>query len=184
MQAEAGTPLSDGGRPVETFRRRGLWLLLAVAVLVLAADAGTKAYVVGHLADRPPVRLLGGWLQLTLTRNSGAAFGLGAGLTVVFSVVAAVVVAVIARTASRLASLPWAVCLGLLLGGALGNLTDRLLRAPAPLRGHVVDWIQLPHWPVFNLADSAIVIGGVLAVLLSTLGIGVDGSRAGRDGDP
>ena len=83
--------------------------------------------------------------------------------------------AVILRTAKRLRSLGWAIALGLLLGGALGNLVDRLLRSPGPFRGEVVDWIQLPHWPVFNLADSAIVIGGCVAVLLSSRGISVDG---------
>ncbi|HZC39203.1 MAG TPA: signal peptidase II, partial [Streptosporangiaceae bacterium] len=88
----------------------------------------------------------------------------------------------IVRTSRRLGSAPWAVTLGLLLGGATGNLTDRLLRSPGTLRGDVVDWIQLPHWPVFNLADSAIVCGGVLAVLLATRGIRLDGSRDGHGG--
>ena len=89
---------------------------------------------------------------------------------------------VIVRTARSLASTGWAVVLGLLLGGALGNLSDRLFRSPGPLRGHVVDWIELPHWPIFNLADSAIVIGGVLAVLLSVRGIELDGSRRTSSG--
>src|SRR5439155_12032528 len=105
----------------------------------------------------------------------GAAFSVGTGATVLFTAVAVAVVAVILRTAKRLHSVGWAVCLGLLLGGALGNLVDRLFRAPGPLRGEVVDWIQLPHWPVFNLADSAIVIGGCVAVLLSSRGISIDG---------
>jgi signal peptidase II len=87
------------------------------------------------------------------------------------------VVVVIVRSASSLASTGWAVSLGLLLGGALGNLSDRLFRSPGPLRGEVVDWIELPHWPVFNVADSAIVIGGLLAVLLASRGIEMDGSR-------
>jgi len=105
-------------------------------------------------------------------RNPGAAFSIAGGATVLFTLVAAVVVAVIVRTATRLTSTPWAVALGLLLGGALGNLTDRLLRDPGPLRGHVVDFVDLQWhgrsvWPVFNLADSAIVVGGLLAFYLS-----------------
>ncbi len=188
MQTTPGTPLTPAGSqpaaPPYGHRRLGVAVLLAVAALVLAADVVTKAVVVEQLADRAPVRLLGGFLHLALTRNSGAAFGIGAGATILFTLVAVVVVVVIARTASRLCSLPWAITLGLLLGGALGNLIDRLLRDPGPLRGRVVDWIQLPHWPVFNLADSAIVLGGITAVVLSARGIGADGSRSPRRPDP
>lgn len=149
--------------------------LLVVAGLVLLADVVSKVIVVATLADGRVVRLVGHYLQLTNTRNSGAAFSVGTGATVLFTAVAVAVVVVILRTAKRLRSLGWAICLGLLLGGALGNLVDRLLRAPGPLRGEVVDWIQLPHWPVFNLADSAIVVGGCVAVLLSTRGVTLDG---------
>jgi signal peptidase II len=149
--------------------------LLVVAGLVLVADVVSKVIVVATLADGHVVRLLGHYLQLTNTRNSGAAFSVGTGATVLFTAVAVAVVVVILRTAKRLRSIGWAICLGLLLGGALGNLVDRLLRAPGPLRGEVVDWIQLPHWPVFNLADSAIVVGGCVAVLLSTRGVSLDG---------
>jgi signal peptidase II len=154
-----------------------------VAGFVLAADVVSKVLVVALLPDGHVVRLLGHYLELTSTRNSGAAFSVGTGATVLFTAVAVVVVAVILRTAKRLYSLGWAICLGLLLGGALGNLVDRLFRAPGPLRGEVVDWIQLPHWPVFNLADSAIVIGGCVAVLLSTRGVALDGPAGGEHGD-
>jgi signal peptidase II len=146
-------------------------------VLVLLADVVSKQIVVAKLSNRPPVRVIDHVLTLTLTRNAGAAFSIGPGATVLFSAVALIVVVVIARTARSLASRGWAVSLGLLLGGALGNLADRVFRSPGPFRGHVVDWIQFPHWPVFNLADSAIVAGGVLAVLLVTRGIELDGSR-------
>jgi signal peptidase II len=163
--------------------RRHVLVLTAVAAGVLAADAISKAVVVAVLAGRPPVRLLGGLLTLRLLRNSGAAFSIGTSMTVVFTVIAVGVIVFIGRSARRLRSLPWAIALGLLLGGAAGNLGDRLLRAPAPLRGSVVDWIQLPHWPVFNLADSSIVCGGVLAVLLAMRGLRLDGTRDGaRDG--
>jgi signal peptidase II len=160
-------------------------VLVAVALAALAADVVSKIIVVATLQDREPIRLLGGLLTLLETRNSGAAFSIGTGYTVVFTLIACGVVVAILRTARNLRSVPWAVCLGLLLGGAVGNLADRMLREPAPLKGHVVDWIQLPHWPVFNLADSAIVCGGVLAVLLAARGLQVDGTRiTGKDDDP
>jgi signal peptidase II len=92
------------------------------------------------------------------------------------------VIIFILRTSRQLRSLPWAVTLGLLLGGATGNLTDRLLRSPGLFRGDVVDWIQLPHWPVFNVADSAIVCGGLLAVFLAARGIRLDGAHDGHGG--
>ncbi|WP_225992288.1 signal peptidase II [Actinomadura montaniterrae] len=167
-------------------------MLIAVALAALAADIVSKTIVVATLQDRAPVRLLGGLLKLRETRNSGAAFSIGTGYTIVFTVIACGVVVAILRTARNLRSLPWAVCLGLLLGGAIGNLLDRLFRAPAPLKGHVVDWIEFPHYPVFNLADSAIVCGGILAVVLAARGLQIDGTRladndagrdAGRDAD-
>ncbi|MGW5416765.1 signal peptidase II [Actinomadura geliboluensis] len=158
-------------------------MLVAVALAALVTDAVSKIIVVATLQDREPIRLLGGLLTLRETRNSGAAFSIGTGYTVVFTLIACGVVVAILRTARNLRSAPWAICLGLLLGGAVGNLTDRMLREPAPLKGHVVDWIQLPHWPVFNLADSAIVCGGVLAVLLAARGLQVDGTRVTGDDD-
>jgi signal peptidase II len=87
-------------------------------------------------------------------------------------------------SARRLGSSAWALSLGLLLGGALGNLTDRVFRSPGPGRGAVVDWIDFRIWPVFNLADSGIVVGGLLAVLLSFRGVELDGTRKGADADP
>ncbi|MEW2356605.1 signal peptidase II [Spirillospora sp. NPDC029432] len=148
-----------------------------IALTALALDVVTKIVVVATLQDREPVRLLGGLLTLRETRNSGAAFSIGTGYTIVFTCIAIGVVIAILRTARDLRSTPWAVCLGLMLGGAVGNLADRMLRAPAPLKGHVVDWIEVPNWPVFNLADSAIVCGGVLAVVLAARGLQLDGTR-------
>ena len=87
-----------------------------------------------------------------------------------------VVILVILRIARRLRSGPWAVGLGMVLGGAVGNLVDRVFREPGPFRGHVVDFLELPHWPVFNLADSAIVCGGILIVILSFRGLDPDGT--------
>lgn len=153
---------------------------MATAALVFAVDLATKVLVVATLSDRAPIRLLGGILLLREARNSGAAFSFAQGATVAFTAVAVGVVVVILRTARRLRSLPWALVLGLLLGGASGNLADRLFRTPGPLRGAVVDWIDFRVWPVFNVADSAIVVGGILAVLLSFVGVEIDGRRRAR----
>lgn len=162
-------------------RPRRTVLLAAVAVVAYALDLSTKLVVVAELEGRPSIELLGGLLTLRVIRNPGAAFGLAGGFTIVLSLIMVVVIGVILRTARRLRSTGWAVSLGLILGGAFGNLTDRLLRAPGPLAGHVVDWIEVPHWPVFNLADSAIVCGGLLAVVLAFRGVGVDGNRVTKD---
>jgi signal peptidase II len=150
-------------------------ILFLIAAAVLALDIASKAIVVATLSDRAPVRLLGGLLTLRESRNSGAAFSIGTSMTVVFTLIAVGVIVFIVRTSRRIYSLPWAVALGLLLGGAMGNLGDRIFRSPGPFRGWVVDWIELPHWPVFNLADSAIVCGGVLMVLIAARGYRIDG---------
>ena len=166
-------------------------LFAVVAVAALALDVGSKALVVASLETNDsthyhaPVRLLGGAIYLDEARNSGAAFSLGTGFTVILTVIALAVVAVILRTARRMRSTGWAVALGLVLGGALGNLVDRIFRAPGFGRGHVVDWISLfgpdgAHWPIFNLADSAIVCGAVLAGVLSVLGIDLDAKARAR----
>jgi signal peptidase II len=184
MQTTRGTSLNGPGASTEpdstviVGRRRHLGVLSAVAAFVIAADVVSKIIVVAKLSGRPPVRLLDGLLTLDYTRNAGAAFSIGTGATYLFGIVAIAVIVVILRTSRRLFSKPWAVVLGLLLGGATGNLIDRLVRSPGVLRGHVVDWIQLPHFAVFNLADSAISIGGVLAVLLALMGRQLDGSVA------
>jgi len=141
----------------------------------------SKIIVVATLSHRE-IKVVPGVLTLLVLRNSGAAFSIGPSMTVVFTLIAVGVIFFILRTSRQLRSLPWAVTLGLLLGGATGNLTDRLLRSPGLFRGDVVDWIQLPHWPVFNVADSAIVCGGVLAVLLAAWGFRLDGTRDGHSG--
>ena len=189
MQAAAGTPLNGadpeagsaagGGRYARApARPRRIGLLVGVALFVVAADVISKAIVVAKMAAHLPIRLLGGLLTITLTRNGGAAFSIGTSMTIVFTAIALGVIVYILRTARNLRSIGWAIALGLLLGGATGNLLDRIFRAPAPFQGHVVDWIELPHWPVFNLADSSIVCAGVLVVLLVLRGIRLDGTRA------
>ena len=129
------------------------------------------------MPGREPIVILGDWLQITYTLNPGAAFSMGGSFTFVLTAIAITVVVVIIRMASRLGSNAWAVALGGLLGGALGNLTDRLFRSPGPFRGSVVDWISVPNWPVFNIADSAIFCSAILMVWLSFRGIGLAGSR-------
>lgn len=156
-------------------------MLAGVAAFVFAADIITKALVVMHLRPGEPVHLLDSVLMLNLLRNSGAAFSVGTGNTIIFTAIAVGVVIYITRTARNLRSVGWAIALGLLLGGALGNLVDRLFRAPGFLRGDVVDWIEVTrYWPVFNLADSAIVCGGILTVLLAMFGYHLDGTHGDR----
>lgn len=144
---------------------------LGVAATVVALDQATKVLAVATLEGRPPIPLLGDLLQLTFVRNPGAAFSLAGGYTVVISVIAIGVSLFIVRTSRTLTSTWWAVVLGGVLGGALGNLVDRILRDPGPFRGHVVDFLELPNWPVFNVADMALVGSAVLAVLLSLRGV-------------
>jgi signal peptidase II len=183
-QLEPGAPSAPGGPPGPAPRPRTR-LLLVLAAGILVADLLTKVAVVATIDRGENIRLLGGALYLTHVRNPGAAFSLGQSATIVFTVIALGVVVVIARTARRMFSTGWAVALGLVLGGALGNLVDRIFRDPGFLRGGVVDFASVfgpdgEVWPVFNVADSAIVCGGILGVLLALRGIEFDGSRAGK----
>jgi signal peptidase II len=154
-------------------------VLAAIAAFVLAADIASKAIVVAHLRPEQPVHLLGNVFELWLTRNPGAAFSVGTGETAVFTVIAFGVIVYIARTARKLYSLGWAIALGLLLGGAVGNLGDRIFRAPGLFRGYVIDWIGVVprYYPIFNLADSAIICGGILTVILALRSYHLDGTR-------
>lgn len=172
--------------PTATERPSKVLLFAVAALVVLALDVISKVVVVAQLpTDHAPVRLLGGALYLDQTRNSGAAFSLGTGFTVILTAVAVVVVGVLIRFAKSLRSTWWALALGLILGGAIGNLLDRFFRDPAIGRGHVVDWISVfapngEKWPIFNLADSGIVVGAVLAALLALLGVEFDGRRSSK----
>lgn len=187
VQAAGGAPLSEsdegGARPVRT---RRVAVLATLATVIYILDLVSKLLVVELLERKEPVTVIPGVLVLNVIRNPGAAFSIGTGMTIIFTVVAAVVVFAIIRTARRLRSLPWAITLGMLLGGAVGNLTDRIFRAPAPLQGHVVDFIQVfpvTRFPVFNVADSAIVCGGILAVVLAWGGYQIDGTRQRQEED-
>ncbi|MFJ5678434.1 signal peptidase II [Streptomyces sp. NPDC093097] len=164
--------------------RRRLLLLLLVAGAVYALDLVSKLIAVTKLENHAPVPVIGDWLEIRVLRNSGAAFGLGGAMTLVFTLIAAAVVVTIIRLARKLRSIPWAIALGLLLGGALGNLTDRLFRAPGGLQGAVVDFISVRDFSVMNLADWAIVCGGTLIVFFSFRGweLSGGGAAAGRAG--
>ena len=157
-----------------------------MALLGLAADIATKMVVVDQLVPGSPVRLLGGGLTLRLIRNPGAAFSLGEGFTFVFALLSvAVLVFVVAKLAPLLGHRGWAVALGLLCAGVSGNLTDRLFRSPGFLRGHVVDFLQLPHWPIFNVADMCITSAAVLIVVLSMVkNVGISGERYTKPAKP
>lgn len=164
---------------------RRIWVLVVVAVVAVALDQTAKYLVVAHVEGKPPVTVLPGVLYFDVFRNSGAAFSMATGLTWLFSLVAIAVVVAIVWVAARLRSIGWAFGLGLVLAGALGNLIDRLFRTPGPLRGHVVDFISVfkplgGAFPIFNLADSAITVGGALIVLLALFGRDYDGGVARR----
>jgi signal peptidase II len=154
--------------------QRRLKLLLAVAAVVLALDVVTKVVAVHLLVPNEPVPIIGDNISWTLVRNSGAAFSMATSYTWVLTLIATAVVGGIIWMGRRLVSPWWALGLGLVLGGALGNLMDRLFRAPGPLRGHVVDFLSIGWWPVFNVADSAVVCGAALLVGLSVLGYDFD----------
>jgi signal peptidase II len=182
MQDEAGAPLIAADESPSTTRptpnRRGLFGLMAVtAVVAYLLDQVTKALALAHLEPGSPVDIVGDFNRLNLIRNAGAAFSIGNGATWVLTLIAFGVLVVIIRTARRIGSRGWAVTLGLLLGGSLGNLTDRMTREPGPGRGHVVDFIDYFGLFIGNVADIAIVGSAVAIGLLALRGIGVDGRR-------
>jgi signal peptidase II len=167
-----------GRRPVRT----GLVAaVLGIAAVVVLLDQLAKAWAVRALDDGSSIDAVGPFVELRLFRNPGAAFSFATGTTWIFTVVAIVVSVVIIRTSRRLGSRWWALALGLLLGGAVGNLLDRLFREPAFGRGHVVDFIDLPHLFVFNLADAAITCAAVLVALLGLRGVHVEGDRGAEE---
>jgi signal peptidase II len=179
VERTIGTPDLDdeAAAPAEPPRgRRRVMVLFLVAMVAYLLDLGTKMLVVARLEHHEPIQVLGDWLRFVAVRNPGAAFGMGEAFTVIFTCIAATVIVVIIRLARKLYSLPWAIALGLLLGGALGNLTDRIFRSPGVFEGAVVDFIAPAHFAVFNLADSAIVCGGFLIVILSFRGLDPDGT--------
>lgn len=187
VQATRGTAISQiaDAQPIE--RRRWRLLVAVVAVAGLTVDIVTKIIAVAHLEPLIPIRLLGGLLTLRLIRNPGAAFSQGQRFTYVFAIAGIVVLAfVIIKLVPRIGHPAWAVAIGLLCAGVAGNLTDRLFRSPGVLRGHVIDFLELPYWPVFNVADMCITSAAILIIFLSIVkGIAITGERhvrAGRRG--
>lgn len=176
MQTTPGTSLNDVS-PSAPARRGLLLALTGVAAVVYGVDQLTKALAVARLQPGDPRPLVGELLQLHLIRNAGAAFSMATGVTWVLTVVALVVVIVVVRSARRLGSVAWAVTLGLLLGGAVGNLTDRLLRSPGFGRGHVIDFIDYAGLFIGNVADIAIVVAALGVAVQALRGVGLDGRR-------
>ncbi|QOC91093.1 signal peptidase II [Micromonospora craniellae] len=178
----AGSGTTEPGAATKS-RRRPVTILLSLALFAVAVDLFTKHLALQELSDREPVRLLGGALYFSLTRNSGAAWSMGSDYTFIFPVIGIVVLGWIAWMGRTLRSVPWAISLGLVVGGVTGNLIDRIFRAPGWFVGHVVDMISVfdPYgrvFPIFNIADSALVCGVVLAVGLEFTGRQRDGTRA------
>jgi signal peptidase II len=169
-------PVTDAAETGETEAppRRRLRLLLTVAAVVLVLDIVTKVLAVRLLTPGQPVSIIGDTVTWTLVRNSGAAFSMATGYTWVLTLIATGVVIGIIWMGRRLVSPWWAIGLGMILGGAMGNLVDRFFRSPGPLRGHVVDFLSVGWWPVFNVADPSVVGGAILLVALSLLGFDFD----------
>ena len=157
VQAEGRTALA-----VRTWR-----ILFSVAWAVWILDLATKIWAVNNLSYKSNIKVIGEFLQLTFVRNPGAAFSFASGATIFLSLFSLVVMVVVLYYAPKITSRGWAVVLGLVLGGILGNMVDRIFREPGLLRGHVIDWLQIPNWPVFNIADMAIVSAALLSMVLT-----------------
>ena len=157
-----------------------MWLLGGVAVVIFVFDLVTKVLAVEFIDPGNPIEIIGDTVTLTLIRNPGAAFSMATGMTWLLTLVAVGVVIGVIRIGRTLSSPWWAWGLGLVLGGALGNLVDRIFRSPGPLQGHVVDFVSVGWWPVFNVADSAIVCGAILLVALTLFGIEPSGPTSAK----
>ena len=184
MQAARGASLNSSDQAeVPTRRRLDARLVFAgVALVAYALDLATKQWALSALVDGD-IAVLGDWFTFHLTFNPGAAFSTGTSFTIVFTGLAIIAVVVVLWLSRRLGSTAWALALGLLLGGVGGNLTDRIVRQPEPFRGHVVDFLMLPNWPVFNIADICINVAAGLIILQTFRGIALDGTRESDD-DP
>ena len=141
--------------------------LYGVAWFVWVLDLATKLWAVNTLSDRSNIKVIGDFFQLTLVRNPGAAFSVAEGATIFLTLFGFLVMGVIFYYSTKITSRGWSVVLGLAMGGILGNLVDRIFREPGFLRGHVIDWLEVPNWPVFNIADTAIVAAAALSMILS-----------------
>ena len=149
-------------------------LILTVAICALLIDQVSKVWAVHALSDGHSIQVISHFVQFTLARNAGAAFSIATGATALLSLVSVLACLAIIRFSVRVTYRPWAWVFGGVLGGAAGNVIDRLVRSPGIFRGHVVDFIELPNYPIFNLADSSIVCSAVLAVWLTFRGVSWD----------
>lgn len=155
---------------------RALVTLALVAVVVYGSDQLTKVLITENFREGQQIEVLGPVLQFHFVKNSGAAFSIASGSTWIFSIIAAGVTVFILWYARRIRSLSWAVLFGMLLGGTVGNLTDRLFREPGFGVGHVIDFLQVWGFPaIFNVADSFIVASMGLFIILSIRGTRLDG---------
>jgi signal peptidase II len=157
--------------------RRLIGLFAVVGLLVLGLDQLTKVLALHHLTPGEPVNVVGSLLKFNLIRNPGAAFSLGSNLTPVISAIQIIVAVGVVYLSRKLGSIGWAVAFGLLFGGAIGNITDRVFREPSPFHGHVVDFLQTPHWAIFNVADMAVTSAAILLVIQTLRGIRLDGTK-------
>ncbi|MFI5692779.1 signal peptidase II [Kribbella sp. NPDC051586] len=173
---------SAGSPPSPPAGRSWKWIGLfgGVGFLILLLDQITKALALAHLTPGEPVNVVGSLLKFNLIRNPGAAFSLGTGYTPYISAVQIIVAIGVVYLSRRLGSAGWAVAFGLLFGGAVGNIIDRIFREPSAFHGHVVDFLQTPHWAIFNVADMAVTSAAVLLVIQTLRGIKLDGTREQR----
>ncbi|MDV6275494.1 signal peptidase II [Rhodococcus erythropolis] len=169
----------EGGDPAESSaaKPRKLTMLIAIAAVILLSDILTKVWAVAAVKPGQPIEIIGDVVTFTMVRNPGAAFSMATSMTWILTLVAIGVVIGVIKIGRTLRSPWWALGLGLVLGGALGNLVDRFFRSPGIMRGHVVDFVSVGWWPVFNIADSAIVCGAILLVVLTLFGFEPNGER-------
>ena len=180
-QSASAGPEGSGARR-RLSRRTVLWTIAAIGAVIAVIDQITKNWAVDSLPLLEPQPFIGEILQLTLLYNSGAAWGMGAEITPVVTCLQLVIVAGVIVFAVKAVRSPWyTAALGLIMGGALGNIHDRLLREPGPFRGAVVDFLELPNWPVFNIADMAVVGGAIMIVGLGLFGVASDPAHDEED---
>lgn len=162
-EAQAQPPAEDVTRVDDqpAHARRGVLIATAIVLVVVLLDQLTKAWAVAALSDGP-IDLIGTTVQFLLVRNPGSAFSLIQGFTPLLAVVAIVIAAVLIRLLRRATDPLWVIALSLVLAGAIGNLIDRMVRSPGFLRGHVIDFVKISVWPVFNIADAALTVGVIL----------------------
>ncbi|MFD3399171.1 signal peptidase II [Kribbella sp. NPDC058693] len=175
-ESSAGSPPS----PPSTRSWKWIGLFGGVGLLILLLDQITKALALAHLTPGEPVNVIGSLLKFNLIRNPGAAFSLGTGYTPYISAVQITVAIGVVYLSRRLGSAGWAVAFGLLFGGAVGNIIDRIFREPSAFHGHVVDFLQTPHWAIFNVADMAVTSAAILLVIQTLRGVKLDGTREQR----